>query len=374
MPLECRRIKGARRLLKKAWLLPIFTIGLLIISFLIFRSVLTYIAISAVFALITRPIFIKINQFKIKSFSISTGFSALITIIFFYSSLLVFLATFIPSIAKETQVITKINPQELISSLEIPIKKIETFIASYSEGKVSIQSYLKEKLTSVINISAISQWINLFTTLTGDLFISFFAISFITFFFIKDATLITESVYSIIPKTLRADTNDILSQVKNKLTRYFVGICIEVFLVFVFNAIGLWAINVESFLVIALFAGIINVIPYVGPLIGIIFGCLIVLTTNYELPFTTELLPLIGYTSLIMVITQLLDNMILQPIIYSNSVNAHPLEVFLVILIAGNAYGIVGMIIAIPTYSVIRVIIKEIRINSKFLNDIYLDK
>jgi len=361
-------------MLKKAWLLPIFTIGLLIISFLIFRSVLTYIAISAVFALITRPIFIKINQFKIKSFSISTGFSALITIIFFYSSLLVFLATFIPSIAKETQVITKINPQELISSLEIPIKKIETFIASYSEGKVSIQSYLKEKLTSVINISAISQWINLFTTLTGDLFISFFAISFITFFFIKDATLITESVYSIIPKTLRADTNDILSQVKNKLTRYFVGICIEVFLVFVFNAIGLWAINVESFLVIALFAGIINVIPYVGPLIGIIFGCLIVLTTNYELPFTTELLPLIGYTSLIMVITQLLDNMILQPIIYSNSVNAHPLEVFLVILIAGNAYGIVGMIIAIPTYSVIRVIIKEIRINSKFLNDIYLDK
>lgn len=361
-------------MLKKAWLLPIFTIGLLIISFLIFRSVLTYIAISAVFALITRPIFIKINQFKIKSFSISPGFSALITIIFFYSSLLFFLATFIPSIAKETQVITKINPQELISSLEIPIKKVETFIANYSEGKVSIQSYLKEKLTSVINISAISQWINLFTTLTGDLFISFFAISFITFFFIKDATLITESVYSIIPKTLRADTNDILSQVKNKLTRYFVGICIEVFLVFVFNALGLWAINVESFLVIALFAGIINVIPYVGPLIGIIFGCLIVLTTNYELPFTTELLPLIGYTSLIMVITQLLDNMILQPIIYSNSVNAHPLEVFLVILIAGNAYGIVGMVIAIPTYSVIRVIIKEIRINSKFLNDIYLDK
>ena len=361
-------------MLKKAWLLPIFTIALLLVSFIIFKSVLTYIALSAVFALIARPVFIKLNKIKIKSFSISSGVSALLSIIIFYIAIFLFLAAFIPSVAKETQVITKINPQELISSLEVPIKKLEKIISSYSEEKVSIQHYLKDKLTSVINISAISKWVNVFTTLTGDLFISFFAISFITFFFIRDAKLINEGIYSIIPQTLRNDTNDVIIQVKTKLTRYFVGICIEVALVFIVNAIGLWAINVESFLVIALFAGIINVIPYVGPLFGIIFGCLIVLTTNYQIPFTTELLPLIGYTSLIMVLTQLLDNIILQPIIYSNSVNAHPLEIFLVILIAGNSYGIIGMMVAIPTYSVIRVIIKEIRVNSEFLNDIYIDE
>ena len=361
-------------MLKKAWLLPIFTIGLLLISFIVFKSVLTYIALSAVFALIARPVFIKLNKIKIKSFSISSGVSALLSIIIFYIAIFLFLAAFIPSVAKETQVITKINPQELISSLEVPIKKLEKIISSYSEEKVSIQHYLKDKLTSVINISAISKWVNVFTTLTGDLFISFFAISFITFFFIRDAKLINEGIYSIIPPTLRNDTNDVIIQVKTKLTRYFVGICIEVALVFIVNAIGLWAINVESFLVIALFAGIINVIPYVGPLFGIIFGCLIVLTTNYQIPFTTELLPLIGYTSLIMVLTQLLDNIILQPIIYSNSVNAHPLEIFLVILIAGNSYGIIGMMVAIPTYSVIRVIIKEIRVNSEFLNDIYINE
>ena len=361
-------------MLKKAWLLPIFTIGLLLISFIVFRSVLTYIALSAVFALIARPLFNKLNKIKIKSFSISSGVSALLSIIIFYSAVFLFLAAFIPSVTKETQIITKINPQELISSLEVPINKLEKIISSYSEEKVSIQNYLKDKLTSVINISAISKWINVFTALTGNLFISFFAISFITFFFIKDAKLINKGIYSMIPKSLRNDTSDAIDQVKTKLTRYFIAICIEVGLVFIVNAIGLWAINVESFLVIALFAGIINVIPYVGPLIGIIFGCLIVLTTNYQIPFTTELLPLIGYTSLIMILTQILDNIILQPIIYSNSVNAHPLEIFLVILIAGNSYGIIGMIVAIPIYSVIRVIIKEIRVNSKFLNDIYFDE
>ena len=112
-------------MLKKTWLLPIFTIGLLVISFLIFRSVLTYLAISAIFALIARPLFTRIRKLKIKSFSISQGLAALISIIIFYSLILAFLATFIPSVAKETQVITKINPQELISSLEQPIKKLE---------------------------------------------------------------------------------------------------------------------------------------------------------------------------------------------------------------------------------------------------------
>jgi predicted PurR-regulated permease PerM len=361
-------------MLKKAWLLPVFTTGLLILIFLIFKSVLTFLAISAVFALISRPLFIRLKKFKIKSFSLSSGLSAILSILIIYSFVLIFLATFIPSVAKETQVITKINPQELIYSLEKPINQLELLISTYTGEEISIQTYLKDKLTSVINISTISRWANLFTSLTGDLFISFFAITFITFFFMKDATLITKSIYSIIPQTLRDETDDVLGQVKTKLTRYFVGICIEVFLVFIFNAFGLWSIGVDSFLIIALFAGIINVIPYVGPLFGIVFGCLIVLTTNYEIPFTTELLPLIGYTSLIMIITQLLDNIILQPIIYSNSVNAHPLEIFLVILIAGNSYGIIGMIVAIPMYSVLRVIIKEIRDNSKFLNDIYINK
>jgi len=298
--------------------------------------------------------------------------SSIATIIIVYSTILLFLTIFIPSIAKETQVITQINPQELMESLAKPIKQLEAVIKDYSGEHISIKSYLTGKVTSIINLSAISEWINILTTLTGDLFIAFFAITFITFFFLKDAELITQSIYSTIPSSFRAETNIIASQVKTKLTRYFAGICIEVFLVFTFNAIGLWLIGVKSFLLIALFTGIINVIPYVGPLIGIIFGCAIVLTANNELLFALELMPLIGYTALIMVGTQLLDNIVLQPIIYSNSVNAHPLEIFLVILITGNSYGIIGMIIAIPLYSVIRVLIKEIRENSKFLNEIYV--
>lgn len=361
-------------MIKKSWILSIFTVGLIIVLFLIFRSVLTFLAVSAVFTLVSRPLFLSLKQIKIKTFSLNSSLAAILTMLTFYSAVFVFLALFIPSIAKETQMITKINPKELMKSLEQPISNMEGMIMDFTGDKISIHSYLNEKLTSIINISTISDWVNILSGVTGDIFISFFAISFITFFFIKDSRLIIHNIYSIIPYTFRDETDIVMSEVKTKLSRYFVGICIEVFLVFTVNAIGLWSINVNSFLVIALFAGIINVIPYVGPLIGILFGCAIVLTTNNELPFLEELLPLIGYTALVMAFTQLLDNLILQPLIYSNSVNAHPLEIFLVILIAGNSYGIIGMIVAIPIYSVIRVLIKEFRGNSKFLNEIYVSK
>jgi predicted PurR-regulated permease PerM len=176
---------------------------------------------------------------------------------------------------------------------------------------------------------------------------------------------------NILPFTFRDEASEILVQVKSKLTRYFIGLCVEILLVFTINTIGLWTIGIENFLIIALFAGVINVIPYIGPLIGILFGAIIVITTNYQLGWENDLMPLLGYTAIIMISTQLLDNFIFQPFIYSNSVNAHPLEIFLVILVAGNLYGIIGMMVAIPSYSVLRVIIKEIRDSSKFLNDIY---
>lgn len=358
-------------MLKKNWLLPIFTLTLLVIFFLIFRSVLTYIIISAIITLMCRPVLVRIKRIRIKKFTVSQGLASVITLLIFYGSIFSFLALFVPSVAEEAKVITNIKPQKILESLQEPVAYIESIINDFSEEKISIKNYLNEKVTSIISFSAVSKWFNVITNLTGDLFLSFFAISFITFFFMKDSSSIIKGIYSIIPYTFRDEMDTILHESKTKLSRYFVGILIEVILVFTINALGLWTIGIDNFLIIALFAGVINVIPYIGPLIGIIIGSVIVLTTNHHLNFTTEILPLVGYTAVVMLITQLLDNFILQPFIYSNSVNAHPLEIFLVILIAGNLYGITGMIVAIPMYSILRVIIKEIRMNSKFLNEIY---
>lgn len=355
---------------KKSWILPLFSLSLIVLTFIVFKSVLSYIIISGVLALLTRPLYKKIKNLHLGKYRLSKGLSSITTILVFYSILLSLIMIFIPAVAKEVKVITQISPSQALKAIQEPIEYIESSLNRFTDKQISVQNYVTEKFTSLINVSAISSWINKLTAFTGNLFISFFAVTFITFFFLKDSKVIMENIYKIIPFGLRNDTDDVLIQVKYKLTRYFIGLCIEILLVFTINALGLYAIGIKNFLIIAFFAGLINVIPYIGPLIGILFGLLIVVTTNYNLDIET-VLPLLSYTAVIMIATQLLDNLIFQPYIYSNSVNAHPLEIFLVILITGNLYGIVGMMLAIPAYSVARVIIKEARGNSKILEDIY---
>lgn len=358
-------------MLKKNWVLPLFTVGLVVITFFVFRSVMSYLLISAVFALIAKPIFVQLQRIKFKRFHINKGLAALISILSIYGILTLLVMIFIPSLAEELRILSEINPQQVMSAIKEPITELEMLANKYMEHPMSLQDSLTQKAASVVSAGAISDILNMLTAFTGSLFISFFAITFITFFFLKDTEVLLEKIYAVIPTKFRDDTDDVLFQVNTKLTRYFVGICVEVLLVFTLNSIGLWIVGIQNFLIIALFAGIINVIPYVGPLIGLIFGLAIALSTNYMLDWDTELFPLLGYTLIVMITTQLLDNFIFQPLIYSNSVNAHPLEIFLVILIAGNFYGIIGMMIAIPMYSIVRVIIKEIRENSKILGEIY---
>jgi predicted PurR-regulated permease PerM len=110
---------------------------------------------------------------------------------------------------------------------------------------------------------------------------------------------------------------------------------------------------------IGLVSGILNVIPYIGPIIGVIFGLCVGVATHVEMDPYTVMLPAVVYTGVVMVITQVIDNVVLQPLIYGNSVHAHPLEIFLVILAAGHVAGIAGMILAIPVYTVLRVVSRE---------------
>ena len=147
------------------------------------------------------------------------------------------------------------------------------------------------------------------------------------------------------------------------LSRYFVGILIEMAGVALLDFLGLALIARlpwGSALGIAFLAGILNVIPYVGPLIGTCLGTIMGLVLKYcgvgmiglDVPFWAFALILIA----IMCCTQLVDNFIYQPVIYSNSIKASPLEIFIVLLMAATLGGVFGMLVAIPCYTVVRVI------------------
>ena len=152
-----------------------------------------------------------------------------------------------------------------------------------------------------------------------------------------------------------------LTGTKKLLSRYFIGILFQVTGITILVTLGMTIIGLKFQLaaVIGLTAGVMNVIPYIGPLIGISIGLLLGIANHLSMNFYQELLPLLGYMTLVFIIVQIIDNVLFQPVIYGTSVKAHPLEIFLVILIAGSLAGIPGMILAIPFYTVIRVFAGE---------------
>lgn len=108
---------------------------------------------------------------------------------------------------------------------------------------------------------------------------------------------------------------------------------------------------------IAFITGIMNIIPYVGPLVGTVLGTILSTVLKFSVAgvsghFWGFIILLVA----IFMITQLVDNFLFQPLIYSRSIKSSPLEIFIVLLIAGNLAGVFGMLVAIPAYTVVRVV------------------
>lgn len=345
------------------YIIGIVSIILFVFSIWYFRSIVAYIFIAGAISIIGQPLIRVIEKIKIGKFKIPRALNATITLICIWLVIYVFFWFFIPLIVDETNELSKININALYVTLEKPLDEIQEALqkTGYYQDEASFKDYLTTKVGKILNANYLSDLIADLTATLGNLIIAFFAISFITFFFLKDSSLFSQGILIFIPDKYTAEVKHIMASIRHLLTRYLGGIIIEVLLVMLLVTLGLWMVGIaiNHALICGLFSGVLNVIPYVGPWIGAIFGITIGIATNINLPFQTELVPLIIYMALVFVAVQTIDNVLFQPLIYSSSVNAHPLEIFIVIMMAASIAGIGGMILAIPMYTIARVIAKE---------------
>ncbi|HAN18479.1 MAG: AI-2E family transporter [Bacteroidetes bacterium GWC2_33_15] len=347
-------------------------LGILIVGFILwyFKSIVTYILISAVLSIVGKPLVDLLDKIHIKKIKIPKAISALATLIVIWTVFVLFFRFFIPLIANQASDLSLIDINTLTSKFQEPINKINQLIIDYNistENAKTVEDYMSEKIIVFMNGTFLSNFFNSIVGILGNIFIAAFSISFITFFFLKDQNLFYNGILIFVPEKLTDNFVHVLNSIKKLLTRYFIGIIIEVLGVITLVSIGLTivGINFQSALVIGLIAGIFNIIPYIGPLIGSSIGIIIGFATHINLDFYTELFPLLLYMAIVFSLVQVVDNVVFQPFIYSSSVNAHPLEIFLVIMIAASLAGIIGMILAVPTYTIIRVFAKEFFNNFK---------
>ncbi len=338
-----------------------------------FSNILTCILISAVLALVGNPIMNLLTALKVGKVKIPPSIAALATLALIAGILTVLIMFIIPLAGKIVSDMSAINLDEINRKLAVPLYnwniRMHEMFPTMEKG-ITIESMIMDKIRSIFNFSLFTDVFSSATSFLMNMFISIFTIIFVTFFFLKDNSTFTNMILVFVPDKYEENTRRAISSINGLLIRYFTGISIETLFITILNTLGLHFICGVSFqmsVVLAFMSGVLNVIPYIGPLTAGAFGTLMGIISFYSAGADPHFATLLTKLIAVFTFTHLVDVFIFQPYIYSNSVKAHPLEIFLVILIAGNVGGIIGMLIAIPAYTVLRVIAKEFFSNFKLV-------
>ena len=340
-----------------------------------FRNIVVYILVSGVFSIMGRPLVDLFCKIRIKKWSFPRSLSALLTIIAIWGVIILFFIIFVPLVTRQINYFSTIDSEKIVQIVAGPINKIEHLVRSINKDipqNITIQDYIVKKVAGILNINMIQNFIGSLISILGNVIIAIFSITFITFFFLKDQRLFFESILMWVPDKYVDNVTRALNSIKRLLTRYFIGIVIQSTCIMILITIGMTiaGIDFQQALVMGLIIGILNVIPYAGPWIGLAIAITMGVASHINQDITTVVIPLVTYMIIVEVVTHLIDNIVFQPIIFSNSVRAHPLEVFIVVLAAGFAAGIPGMILGIPAYTVLRVFAREFFYNFKAVQKI----
>ncbi len=351
----------------------LIAVGALIILIIawFFRSIVTYILISAVLATMGRPltrILLKVKIWKIK---FGKSISALLTLVAIWIVFFGFFLFMIPLLASEFKDLANVDFKAYLNQLEAPLNKVTMllFNQTVSFSDTSLLDLARTKLSSFFRVSRITDMFGTIAGTIGSIMVGIFSVSFITFFFLRDENMFNNGILMITPSGYEERVSKSIDRVTVLLRRYLIGLVIEILLVMILNTIGLKIVGLglSDALLIGLFCGLFNVIPYLGPWIGAVVGLLIGLAINVNADFMSVTLPLLIFMIIVFAVVQFIDNNFFQPLIYSSSVKAHPLEIFLVIMAAGSFGGVLGMILAIPVYTILRVFGAEFFSNIKFV-------
>ncbi len=340
-----------------------------------FSSVLAYILLAFVVSLIGQPLLRLLRKIRIKGKSAPDAILAIIAIVIIFALLFLVVMQVVPVVTGIVGEASSMKAQEPVDGSTV-IDQVNDWIVQalpwVGEDFDGVQLVV-DKVSEVADLSNISGILGSVASAVAGVAVGLFSVIFISFFFIKDETLFGRIVGAMVPDSIEERVKKTIHDIEMLLSRYFVGLIVEILGVVLLNCLGLWLIARIGFnyaLGIAFIAGLLNIIPYVGPLIGELVGVVLCVILKYGagigLGVDIWLFALIVLG--IMLATQLVDVFIYQPLIYSTSIKANPLEIFVVLLIAGNIGGVVGMLIAIPAYTVLRVIA------SRFFYDVKIVK
>jgi predicted PurR-regulated permease PerM len=319
-----------------------------------------------------------LKKVRIGKFVLPNSVAAGLTLGSFLLLIISILALFIPVFFTQAMNLSEVDYKSIALALDEPFQNILQWLKSFG---IPVELINLEELVSSLTKgwfepTLVTDILSKFFSTASSIVVAVASILFIAFFFIQEQGMFLRFILTFIPDKYVEQTQNAIKESIRLLSRYFNGLLIQMLLITIYMMIMLSIFGIKNALIIAFFAALMNLIPYLGPIFGAAFAALITLSSNLDLSFYTEVWPQLVTVVLIFGSMQMLDNYILQPFIFSKSVLAHPLEIFVIILIGANLAGITGMVLAIPIYTIFRSFakiffekFKIVRLMTKNMND-----
>lgn len=349
--------KELTRAIVQAFIIIVLLIGLYQVVLSI-QSVLSYILIAAVVSLVGRPIAQLLKRIKFgNTLSSVTTIAILMTTFFGIVSLL------LPVIFEQAKNLSLLNVNAFEATATKLMNELSIYLLDYG---VDLQSWVDRSLAEV-DYSFLPDTINTVLNGLSGFTIGVFSVIFISFFFLRDSGLLERMVMVFVAdKNIKRVEKSIFS-IKNLLSRYFIGLLVQITVLFIVYTLVLLIFGIPNAVTIALVCALLNIIPFLGPIIATVLIVFLTMTSNLDASFASVTLPKTIYVLIGFTIGQLIDNFLTQPYVFSTSVKSHPLEIFIIILVGGLLFGPLGMIIAVPLYTALKVIFKEFYAHNKIV-------
>ncbi|TJY31876.1 AI-2E family transporter [Pontimicrobium aquaticum] len=341
-------------------------IGVALLIYFLYKiqSVIVYIAIASVISLIGLPI-VRFLKSKLK---FKNTFAVVTTMVLLIALLVGLVRMFIPLVVEQGHNLALLDINQLQGNIEDLYFQLTDY---FGINSYDVEQSLKESnLLSKLDYSIIPNFLNSVVSGFGSFSVGLFSVIFIAFFLLKDSKLLEQGILVFVPDNKETRSKKSFEKIKTLLSRYFVGLIFQILILFVIYTIVLLFFGVKNAVVIAFLCALLNLIPYVGPMIGGVLMLTLTMSSFMGSSFSEVILPKTTYVMIGFIIGQLVDNFFSQPKIFSAATKAHPLEIFLVIIIAGILFGVIGMIVAIPTYTAIKVILKEFLADNKIVKQL----
>lgn len=326
------------------WLVLITIVLLIMFRF---STLLLYAIIALIVSYILEPF---VNRMQ------AAGMNRTLAIFLVLTSVILIIAwmftTIIPAAAAQIYGLTQQLSVENIRMIAAKVEEeVIEFIPMISEG-VIIEN-LTTATEHLFAVGDIPQTISNVFGLFANLFWALLVIPFTSFFFLKDGSTLRRNVLQLVPNRYFETILTLIDKIETRLGSYFKSVALQSVLITLISWLLLTIAGLNNALSVGLAVGVANIIPYFGPILGYILSIIVAV-------FETGDFSLVFLSVMAILVTQMIDNVLLQPMIFSRSADMHPLAILFVIMIGAELAGIFGMLLAVPIAATIKITILQI--------------